>query len=93
MEIAIAGLSETASLKEWVSEPAVMELVKWLQGKKNGKQGVNIVMADFVESHDFVGSVVALNTVSVSVACIDVNVNSSLMIVCLIILLCSKIFQ
>ena len=66
MEIAIAGLSESASLREWVSEPALIEVVKWLKGKSNGKNGVNIVIADFVESHDFVASTVSLNTVSVS---------------------------
>ena len=40
--------------------------MKWLHGKSNGRGGVNIVMADFIETHDFVGSVVALNTVTVS---------------------------
>ena len=66
MEIAIAGISESATLKGWVSDHATSELVKWLHGKHNGRHGVNIVMADFIENHDFVDTVISLNTISTS---------------------------
>lgn len=68
MEVVVAGISETATLKQWVSDRASRELSKWLKGKHNGKHGVNIVIADFIENHDFVDNVIALNTVSSSIS-------------------------
>lgn len=66
VEIVAGGMSNSATLKDWVSDQASSELVKWLNGKRNGKDGVKIVIADFIEDHGFVDTVLALNTVEVS---------------------------
>ena len=60
-EIAIAGVSEKATLRNWVSDDASLEIVNWLKNKRSGKNGVNIVIADFIENHEFVETVLSLN--------------------------------
>ena len=62
MEIAMAGDSVNATLKEWVSTDASIEIIKWLHGKHNGRKGVNIVITDFVEENQFIETVLALNS-------------------------------
>lgn len=61
MEVVVAGLSEKATLKEWVSKEATNDIVEWLRDKRIGENGVNIVIADFVEFHNFTEKVVELN--------------------------------
>lgn len=62
MEVIAAGLSEKATLKEWVSKEATNEIVDWLRDKRIGRtHGVNIVIADFVEFQNFTEKVVDLN--------------------------------
>ena len=67
-EIAIAGVSEKATLKNWVSDDASIALVRWLKRKKSGQNGINIVIADFVQNHNFVDTVLSLNSGSHSSA-------------------------
>ena len=67
-EIAMAGVSEKATLKNWVSDDASIALVRWLKCKKGGQNGINIVIADFVQNHNFVDTVLSLNVVSNSSA-------------------------
>ncbi|XP_057315112.1 PI-PLC X domain-containing protein 3-like [Hydractinia symbiolongicarpus] len=59
MEVAMAGISEQASLKNWVSDEASNEMIKWLTSKQ--KNDLNIVIVDFVENHKFVETVLSLN--------------------------------
>ena len=62
MEVVVAGISGKASLRVWVSEHATQKITEWLKGKQIGFGGINIVVADFVELHHFVDSVLKLNT-------------------------------
>ena len=64
MEVVVAGISGSASLRVWVSEHATLKITHWLQGKKIGVGGINIVIGDFIESHHFVDSVLQLNIFS-----------------------------
>ena len=64
----MAGVSEKATLKNWVSDDASIALVRWLKCKKGGQNGINIVIADFVQNHNFVDTVLSLNVVSNSSA-------------------------
>ncbi|XP_061407438.1 PI-PLC X domain-containing protein 2 isoform X2 [Lethenteron reissneri] len=49
------------SLRASLVQPNMPTLVAWLKSQRAGPQGVNIVIADFVELSDFIPSVIALN--------------------------------
>lgn len=53
------------SLKNDIASKTMPQLIKWFQCKKRGRQnnGINIVIADFVEMGDFIKSVIQLNFV------------------------------
>lgn len=50
-----------SSLLKECAEQVMPELSKWIQGKPRGIDGLNIVMADFIELNNFVKIVIALN--------------------------------
>ncbi|XP_045195959.2 PI-PLC X domain-containing protein 2-like [Mercenaria mercenaria] len=51
-----------SSLEGNMASKATREFVKWLKsGKVPGPQGINICIADFIEKHDFIQTVVGLN--------------------------------
>lgn len=64
MEVVIAGISENATLRSWVSSKATRKIRDWLHGKQIGKNGINIVIADFVEFSNFTDTVLDLNAVT-----------------------------
>ncbi|XP_066917067.1 PI-PLC X domain-containing protein 3-like [Clytia hemisphaerica] len=64
MEVVIAGISENATLRSWVSSKATRKIRDWLHGKHIGKNGINIVIADFVEFSNFTDTVLDLNAVT-----------------------------
>jgi len=88
MEIAVAGDSERATLKNWVSDEASLAIVKWLKRKHIGKNGINIVIADFVENHHFVDSVLSLNVASQG--CTNKNKKYFIIITLVVIVLTTK---
>ncbi|XP_052794611.1 PI-PLC X domain-containing protein 3-like [Mya arenaria] len=56
------ALSLSSSLEERLASSATASFVKWLRGGKvPGPQELNICTADFVENHDFIPTVIALN--------------------------------
>ena len=50
-----------SSMKRELGIPMCKAIANWVVGKKIGKEGVNIVIADFVEENNFIPSVLALN--------------------------------
>lgn len=51
-----------SSLEERHAYEATLRFVKWLRdGKAPGPQGINVCTADFVELHNFIGTVIGLN--------------------------------
>jgi len=63
MEILIAGISENATLKNWVSKEATRKITKWLENKKIGKNRINIVIADFIEYFNYTDTIIKLNQI------------------------------
>ena len=57
----IAGQTVNATLKTWISQTASRRLVDWLQTRKAGSNGINIVIADHIEENNFVPAVLSLN--------------------------------
>ncbi|KAL4226042.1 PI-PLC X domain-containing protein 2 [Mactra antiquata] len=56
------ALNLGSSLKSKLALRATLSFVNWLKnGKRPGPQGINICSADFVESHDFIPTVIQLN--------------------------------
>ena len=62
LSIAASSLTKTGSLKTLISDGATKALVKWLMTCKSGVNGINIVIADFVQLHKFIETVLGLNT-------------------------------
>jgi len=50
-----------SSMKRELGLPMCKAVSNWVRGKKIGRGGVNIVIADFVEENDFIPNVIALN--------------------------------
>jgi len=50
-----------SSMKRELGIPMCKAIANWVSGKKIGKEGINIVIADFVEENNFIPSVLALN--------------------------------
>lgn len=63
MEILMAGISENATLENWVSKEATRKITKWLENKKTGRDGVNIVTADFIEYFNYTNTIIKLNQI------------------------------
>ena len=59
LEIVAAGTD--GDLKRWISDDASQAFVKWLHSKKAGPDGINIVIMDFVEDHNFTDTVLKLD--------------------------------
>lgn len=61
LSIAASSLTRTGSLESLTSDGATKVLVQWLQTCKSGTTGINIVIADFVQKHKFIDTVLSLN--------------------------------
>ena len=61
LEIAAGSLLSKGTLKSWISDDASRWLVDWLKTCQNGPHGINIVIADFVQSHKLTETVLSLN--------------------------------
>ena len=73
LSIAASSLTKTGSLETLTSDQATTSLVKWLPTCKSGTDGINIVIADFVQKHNFTETVLSLNlSNSSSTNCIQV---------------------
>jgi hypothetical protein len=57
----LAGQTVNATLKTWISQTASRRLVDWLATRKAGSNGINIVIADYIEDNNFVPTVLHLN--------------------------------
>ena len=57
----LAGQAVNATLKTWISQTANPLLIDWIRNRRSGADGVNIIIADFIESYRFVPTVVSLN--------------------------------
>ncbi|XP_028392086.1 PI-PLC X domain-containing protein 3-like [Dendronephthya gigantea] len=57
----LAGQTVNATLKAWISQTASMRLVKWMKKRKAGPNGLNIIIADYIEENNFVPTVLYLN--------------------------------
>ena len=58
----LAGQAVNATLKAWISETASARLVKWIKTRRAGPDGINVVIADFIEDNGFVPAVLSLNS-------------------------------
>ena len=58
-DIACCGFM--SSLKCCLGLPMCKATAKWVRGKKIGKGGLNIIIADFVECNYFIDKVIELN--------------------------------
>ncbi len=58
----LAGQTVNATLKSWISQTASTRLVEWLKRRKRGPNGINIVIADYIEENNFVPAVLYLNS-------------------------------
>ena len=58
----LAGQAVNATLKAWISETATARLVKWMKTRRAGPDGINVVIADFIEDNGFVPAVLFLNS-------------------------------
>lgn len=61
LSIAASSLIKNGSLETLISDGATKALVKWLRTCKSGTNGVNIVIADFIQKYNFVETVLKLN--------------------------------
>ncbi|XP_065064309.1 PI-PLC X domain-containing protein 3-like [Rhopilema esculentum] len=82
LSIAASGLFGSGSLEKWTSDDATRSLVRWLHRCRRGVDGINIVIADFVENHNFTEAVLSLNLNNSSS---DVYKNSLLKYITLVI--------
>ena len=58
----LAGQAVNSTLKAWISETATARLVKWMKTRRAGPDGINVVIADFIEDNGFVPAVLFLNS-------------------------------
>ena len=81
----LAGQTVNATLKTWISQTASELLVKWIKTRKRGPNGINIVIADYVEENNFVPTVLYLNSSGRTGLCMRVNVYIILMLLYLLV--------